>query len=91
MQSVFTVNGAMVHLSEKAVHLSHTIFSNDCECITLAARNNFWKSYNILVSNFGHLYSFNKTTYLSLFAVFFFYGSPLWYLGGAVVQSLCVN
>ena len=48
MQSVLTVNGAMVHLSEKAVHLGHTIFSNDCECITLAARNYKRDNYNLM-------------------------------------------
>ena len=43
----------MVHFSEKAVHLRHTISSDDRECITLAAKSIFYRSYNILLSNLG--------------------------------------
>ena len=66
MRSRITVNGAMIYLPEKAVnHIS----SDNRECLTSAAKNNFWKSYIILLSTFGHLYSFIKTAYLFLFAV----------------------
>ena len=40
MHSGIIINRVMVHLSEKAVHLGHTITSNDRECITLTAKSN---------------------------------------------------
>ena len=71
MQSGITVKGAVVYLSGKAVHLDHTISLDDRECITLAAKNRLWKSYNILLPKFGHLYSFIETAYLFPFTVDF--------------------
>ena len=72
------------------MHVGHAICTKDREDITLAAKNNFWKQLNMFIANFGQLYSFIK---IKLFGQFCcgFYGSPLWYLNGAAVQSLCVG
>ena len=43
MPSEIMVNGQIVGVSEKAVHLGHTISTTDRDCITMAAKNNFWK------------------------------------------------
>ena len=52
--------------------LDHTISHYDRECITLAAKNRLWKSYNILLPNLvRHLYSFIETAYLFPFTVGF--------------------
>ena len=84
------VNGEIVAISDKIVHLRHTICTKDRENITLAAKNNFWKQFNMVIANFGQLHSFIE---IKLFRQFCcsFYGSPLWYLNGAAVQSLCVG
>ena len=37
------VNDEIVAISDKAVHLGHTICTKDREDFTLAAKNNFWK------------------------------------------------
>ena len=71
------VNGEIVHISDNAIDLGHNISTSDRDSIILAAKRTFWKSYNIFISNFGHLYSLLK---VSVFAQFCcsFYGLPLW-------------
>ena len=39
----------------KTVHLGHTVSTTDRDCITMAAKNNFWEN-NIFIANFGQLY-----------------------------------
>ena len=60
------VNGAIVHISDNAVHLGHNISTSDRDSMISAAKRAFWKSYNIFVSNFGHLYALleNSVNYL---------------------------
>ena len=84
------VNGEIVAISDKTVHLGHTICTKDRENITLAAKNNVWKQFNMFIANFGQLHSFIKIKLFSQFCCSF-YGSPLWYLNGAAVQLLCVG
>ena len=70
--------------------MGQNISTSDCDSMILAAKRDFWKSYNNFVSNFGHLYSLLK---ISVFASFCcsFYGSPLWLLNSTAVHSLCVD
>ena len=92
MQLSIMVNEAMVYWSEKVVHLGHTTStsSNDRKFLTLAVKSNLWKSFNNLLSNFAHLHLFIKSRIFVTFCCSF-YGSPLWYLGGASVRSWCVD
>ena len=41
MPSEIMVNGQIAGVSEKAVHLGHTISTTDRDCITMAAKNKF--------------------------------------------------
>ena len=69
------------------------ICTKDRENITLAAKNNFWKQFNMFIANFGQLHSFITIKNFSQFCCSF-YGSPLsslWYLNGVAVQALCVG
>ena len=50
---------------QKAENLGTIMSSLNRECITLTTKINFWKSFNILLSNFCHLYLFMKTIFLS--------------------------
>ena len=90
MESGIMVNGVLVNISDNTVHLGHTISSSDRESISLTAKSSFWKSFNSFISNFGHTYSFIKCSLFKQFCCSF-YGSPLWNLNGAGVQSLCVD
>ena len=90
MSSELMVNGQIVGVSEKAVHLGHSVSTTDRDCITMARKNNFWKCFNMFIANFGQLYCCIKIKLFSQFCCSF-YGSPLWYLNGAAVQSLCVD
>ena len=65
------VNGEIVHVSDNAVHLGHNISTSDRDCMILAAKRAFWKSYNNCVSNFGNLYSLLKFVFLHHFVAVF--------------------
>ena len=58
MESEIMVNGEIVNISDNDVHLGHTISSSERESISLTAKSSCWKSFNSLISNFGHTYSF---------------------------------
>ena len=47
------VNDETVAISDKTVHLEYTTCTKDREDITLAAKNNFWKQFNMFIANFG--------------------------------------
>ena len=74
--------------NKKTVHLGHTVSTTDRDCITMAAKNNFWKN-NIFIANFGQLYCCIKIKLFNQFCCSF-YGSLLWNLNGAAEHSLCV-
>ena len=52
------VCGQLFEMSDTAVHLGHTITSNDRDNITKSAKSSFWKSFNILIAEFGKLSPF---------------------------------
>ena len=47
------VNGEIVAISDKTVHLGHTIYTKDREDITLAAKSNFRKHLTCLLLILG--------------------------------------
>ncbi len=49
-----TVNGVSLTMSDTAVHLGHHMSTKD------AAKNSFWRSFNLFISDYGHIYSFLK-------------------------------
>ena len=87
MPSENMVNGQIVGVSEKAVH---TISTTDRDCITMAAKNNFWKCFNMFIANFEQLYCRIKSKLFNQYCCSL-YGSPLWYLNIAAVQSFCID
>ena len=80
----------MWSVSYTAVHLGHTITSNDRDNITKSAKSSFWKSFNILIAEFGKLSPFVISKLFNQYCCSF-YGSPLWSISGTVVQALCVD
>ena len=71
MSSEIMVNVQIVGVSEKAIHLCHTVPTTDRDCITMAAKNNFWKCFNMFIANFGQLYCCIKLSYLTSFIAAF--------------------
>ena len=53
--SEIMVNGQIVGVF-KTVHLGHTVWTTDCVYVTLAMKNSFCKTLNMLIANFGQLY-----------------------------------
>ena len=82
MPSEIMVNGQIVGVSEKAVHLGHTISKTDRDCITMVSNNNLWKCFNMFIANFGQLYCRIKIKLFNQYCCSF-YGSPLWYINEA--------
>ena len=80
------VCGQLVEMSDTAVHLGHTITSNDRDSITKSAKSSFWKSFNILIAEFGKLSPFVISKLFNHYCCSF-YRSPLWSISGAAVQA----
>ena len=72
------------------MHLGHSISSGDRTEIVKYAKRSFWSSFNIFRADFGHISSQLKNVLFQKYC-FVFYGSPLWPLEGAMIQSLCVD
>ena len=87
---VVVVCGQLVEMSDTAFHLGHTITSNDSDNITKSAKSCFWKSFNILIAEFGKLSPFVSSKLFNQYCCSS-YGSPLWSISGAAVQALCVD
>ena len=87
MPSENMVNGQIVGVFEKAVD---TISTTDRDCITMAAKNNFWKCFNMFIANFEQLYCRIKSKLFNQYCCSL-YGSPLWYLNSAAVKSFCID
>ena len=83
------VNGTVVEYSESAIHLGHQINVNDRDFGIRKGIANFWKSFNLFMSNFGHI---NCDTKIRLFHQYCcsFYGAPLWHLHCNVMNDLCI-
>ncbi len=54
------VNGVLLNMSESTVHLGHHVCINDKDHIVTAAKAIFWRSFNLFMSDYGHIYSFLK-------------------------------
>ena len=84
------VCGQLVDMSDTAVHLGHTITSNDRDNVTKLAKPSFWKSFNILIAEVSKLSPFVISKLFIQYCCSF-YGSPLWSISGAAVQAPCVD
>ncbi len=54
-----------------------------------AAKNSFWRYFNLFISDYGHIYSFKKKELFRQYCCSY-HGSPLWPLQSHGVESLCV-
>ena len=73
------VCGQLVEMSDTAVHLGHTITSNDRDNITKSAKSSFWKSFNILIAEFIKLSPFviSKLIIIVVIIIVVFFTDPL--------------
>ena len=75
------VNRLMVNISDKAVHLGHTISSSDLERISMTAICSFYIGFINFTSVLDYTHHFIKCSLFKQFCCSF-YGSPLWHLNG---------
>ena len=74
-------------MSEKAVHLGHTVSTTDQDCITMAAKNNLWKIFYLFIASFEQLYCCAKIKLFNQFCCIF-YVSPLRHLNDAALWGV---
>ena len=72
------INGQHVNISSSAIHLGHTISSVDRSEIVKSPINNFWRHFNMFMSNFSSLSASMRNALFNQFCCSF-YGSPLWF------------
>ncbi len=75
------MNGEKVPICETAVHLGHTLSTNDHQILVKTGETHFNVSFNMFMSDFGSLQS---TVKIKLFGQYCcaFYGAHLWPLWG---------
>ena len=72
-----SVNDEELQCTTTAIHLGHTINSDDKESIISAAISQFWKSFNIFTADFGHIHPRLQCNLFKQYCCTF-YGAPLW-------------
>ncbi len=83
------VNGDTIHSSEMANHLGHTTSVSDKDSMIRGAITSSSKAFNLLMSDFGGLYSFIKCKLFKHYCCNF-YGSTLWLLTSKSCYDICV-
>ena len=81
--------GETLKYCDNAVHLGHSISVDDPNFIVNKSCSSFWKSFNIFISDFGHIHPVVKCHLFDKYCCSF-YGSPLWLLHGNAVNNLCI-
>ena len=80
-----------VNISTTAVHLGHTISSDDKSQIVKSAASSFWQYFNIFTSNFQGLSASIKSKQLFNQFCCSYYGAPICSLKSNAVKSLCTD
>jgi hypothetical protein len=83
------VNNISIACQSNASHLGHFIDVNNRSQIIVAAKRQFWKFFNLFMSDFGNAQSNIKSSLFTQFCCSF-YGAPLWPLLSKEFDSLCV-
>ena len=69
--SQITVNNEILVQDNKAVHLGHSLNSDNKDSIISAAIAQFWSSFNLFRADFGHIQPYVQCKLLNSFAVVF--------------------
>ncbi len=56
-QRTLIIDGVTTHSSESVSDLGHNVSTNDKESIAKSAKVSCWRSFNLLRSDLGHIYS----------------------------------
>ena len=83
------VNGTLVQNIEKATHLGHVLRTNDPESCIHESIAQFWRSFNIFRSDFGHIYSSLQCRLFKQYCCSF-YGSPIWSVTSKGFNDICI-
>ena len=87
--STLCINGSVLKYCTDTTHLGHAVSSEDKDASVKKAKCEFWKSFNIFLSDLGHLPPDIKTKLFQQYCCSF-YGSQLWDLNSKRVNELCI-
>ncbi len=74
--------------TDKAVHLGHSLSTDNNDSIVNSAIAQFWRYFNLLSANSGHISPICNVNRLSN-SLEVFYGAPLWLLSSQIVNKAC--
>jgi hypothetical protein len=79
VKSHLDINGVILENVNSATYLGHKIDVQEPDSLVLDANAKFWKSFNMLMADFGHI---NSKLLCKLFKqnCCYYYGAPLWLL-----------
>ena len=83
------INDVELQYTDNTVHLGHNISTVDKDVFVRKAICNFWKNFNIFLSDLGHLSIGIKCKLFQQYCCSF-YGSVLWLLSSNAVNDLCI-
>ncbi len=82
------MNNVPLKNTNKAVHLGHSLNTDDDDSIVTAANAQFWGDFNLFSADFGHCSPYLQCKLFKQYCCSF-YGSPLWLLSSHIVNKAC--
>ncbi len=83
------IDGMTIHCSVSVSDLGHNVSKNDKNSIAKSAKANFWRSFNLFMSDCGHIYSFVKYKLFQIYCCCL-YGAPWWSLDNEATVDICI-
>ncbi len=68
------VKGVLLNMSESAIYRGHLVCTDDNDCIVTVAEAIFWRSFNLFMSDYDHIYSFLKSQLFVQYCLVHHYG-----------------
>ncbi len=75
-QRLLIIDGVTINCSASVSDLGHNVSTNDKDSIAKSAKVGFWRSFNLFMSDLGHIYSFIKCKLFQQYC-WSFYAAPL--------------
>ncbi len=88
-QRTLIIDRVTIHCSESVSDLGHNVSINDKDSIAKSAQAIFWRSFNLLRSDLGHIYSFIKCNLFQQYCCPF-YTAPLWSFSSEATEDICI-
>ncbi len=74
--------------TNKAVHLGHSLSTDDDDSFVTATIAQSWRSFNLFSADYGHILSYLQCKLFKQYCCSV-YGAPLWHLSSHIVNKTC--